>query len=304
MKIKFIEPISCGWNRMTNALFKPFDLGKWFIIGFTTFLADLTDWHGGSGGGGGKGKGRADLDDLVEFPHNAWNWLMDHPGWFTLIIAGIIFLIGVIILLTWLSSRGKFMFLDNAVHNRAMVTQPWREYKRHGNSLFIWRFFFGLLCLTLFILIMIQVFYLIIDINESGFMSQLLPVIGYAIIIFAVMLITGYISLFLTDFVVPIMYINNISAIKAWQRFLSLFSKYWLYFTMYGLLVFILYFFGIMLIIMAGFLTCCLGFILLIIPFINSVITLPFSYFFRSFSLEFLEQFGPEFKVFPETGAE
>jgi hypothetical protein len=54
-------------------------------------------------------------------------------------------------------------------------------------------------------------------------------------------------------------------------------------------------------IIILGLLTCCLGFILLIIPYIGSVITLPISYTFRAFSLEFLEQFGPEFKLFPDS---
>ena len=53
-------------------------------------------------------------------------------------------------------------------------------------------------------------------------------------------------------------------------------------------------------IITAGLLTCCIGFIFLIIPYIGSVIMLPVSVTFRSLSLEFLEQFGPDYKIFPD----
>ena len=50
---------------------------------------------------------------------------------------------------------------------------------------------------------------------------------------------------------------------------------------------------------LAGLFTCCLGFTLLAIPYIGSVVTLPISYTFRTFSLEFLEQFGPGYTIFP-----
>jgi len=36
-----------------------------------------------------------------------------------------------------LRSRGKFMFLDNVVHDRAEVSQPWQDFRRLGNSLFL-----------------------------------------------------------------------------------------------------------------------------------------------------------------------
>ena len=73
MNIAFIDPLSRAWGRMTQALFKPFDITKWFVVGFTTFLADLTDWHHGSGGDSG-GKGKADFDDVLDFPVAIFNW--------------------------------------------------------------------------------------------------------------------------------------------------------------------------------------------------------------------------------------
>ena len=40
-----------------------------------------------------------------------------------------------------------------------------------------------------------------------------------------------------------------------------------------------------------GLMTCCLGFLLLMVPYISSVLVLPISVFYRSFTFEFLAQF-------------
>jgi hypothetical protein len=53
-------------------------------------------------------------------------------------------------------------------------------------------------------------------------------------------------------------------------------------------------------VILFGFVTCCIGFLLLIIPYIGSVVLLPVSYTLRAFSLEYFAQFGDEYQLFPE----
>jgi hypothetical protein len=55
--------------------------------------------------------------------------------------------------------------------------------------------------------------------------------------------------------------------------------------------------------IMFGLFTCLLGFALLLIPYIGTVITLPIWYTLRAFSLEFLAQFGLEYDLFPPATA-
>jgi hypothetical protein len=52
-------------------------------------------------------------------------------------------------------------------------------------------------------------------------------------------------------------------------------------------------------VVFAGLITCCIGWLLLVIPYIGTVVTLPVWYTFRAFSLEFLGQFGPEYELFP-----
>jgi len=304
MNINYFDALSRAWNRMVTALFRPFDLGKWFVIGFTAFLAGLLDSPGGGGGGGSRSRFRRhhDFDDVLAFPGIAWDWLMDHPGWFTLIIFGIFFLIILIIVLTWLSSRGKFMFLDNVVHNRAKVTQPWHEFRKQGNSLFLWRIGFGLVILAGIILFLIQIFYIASNIFDNGFSPGIIaPVLGMGLLLLLFIIVIAFISAFLNNFVVPIMYKNRISTTQAWHRFLSIFSQHWTYFLLYGIFLLVLYILMVIGVILAGLMTCCIGFLFLVIPYIGSVITLPISYTFMGLGPEFLAQFGAEFDIFQRT---
>ena len=304
MSISYIEPLSRAWNRMKKALFQPFDISKWFVVGFTAFLAGLIDYHGGSNGNFSKdyGKSRWNWDEFTRFPDIASEWLMEHALWFSLIIFGIIFLVALCIVLTWLSSRGKFMFLHNVVYNKAEVSKPWREYSKEGNSLFIWRLIYGFICFILFILFLIFCFIMIRNMHYGYFSppGKVLMIIAMILQFLLFIILTAYISLFLNDFVVPIMYKNKITTSQAWYRFLPILSRHFIYFFLYGLFIFLLGIVVVICVLLFGFFTCCIGIVLLIIPYISSVILLPVSYTFRALSVEFLEQFGPEFSIFPK----
>jgi len=301
MNISYSDPLTNGWARMKKILFSPFDLNKWFMIGFTAFLAGLADCQGGNGGNKTFGKD-VDIGDIAEFPATAWNWFLDHTWWATLIVFGIFVIFILVLLFNWLSSRGKFMFLDNVVHNRALVSQPWREFRKHGNSVFLWRLVFGLVCLAIFSFIGFVFFSFMMNLYIGHYpLSAKIPaIIGIVMLFLTFMILSGYVRLFLFDFVVPIMYKENITVTKAWGIFLSLLSKHFGYFLVYGLFIFLLVVIVAIMIITAGLLTCCIGFIFIIIPYISSVVLLPVSVTFRSLSLEFLEQFGPDYKIFPD----
>jgi hypothetical protein len=97
------------------------------------------------------------------------------------------------------------------------------------------------------------------------------------------------------------MYKYNLTATKAWGRFLSIFNKHPFHFLLYGLFVFVLMVVFVIGVIFAGVMTCCIGFILLVIPYIGTVVTLPVWYTLRAFSLEYFAQFGADYNVFPPT---
>ncbi|MEM7011932.1 MAG: hypothetical protein AAF585_10660, partial [Verrucomicrobiota bacterium] len=132
---------------MKRILFQPFDIGKWFVLGFTAWLATLLDQGGSSSGNGGSGdSGSAGDSDIRELYQEGSQWVQDNLQIVVTIgsIVTVLFL-AIWILLLWLSSRGKFIFLDNVVHNRALVKAPWAQFKKQGNSLFWWRLGFSII---------------------------------------------------------------------------------------------------------------------------------------------------------------
>ncbi len=297
--IAFFAPLGRAWSRMKVALFQPFDLHKWLVIGFTAFLAGLADSNHGSGGS--RWGNDWNFREFLGFPGRAWDWLIDHPGWFMLIVFGafVVIVIGVVVL--WLSSRGKFMFLHNVVHDKAEVANPWREYKKEGNSLFLWRLAFGLICFAFFIFLVIIFFIGASQLYEGSYSNRIpVPFIILMGFVFLLMIILiGFISTFLDGFIVPIMTKHRMTATKAWGKFLSLFSKYLFHFILFALMMFVMIILFVISVVVAGLFTCCIGFLFLIIPYIGTVVTLPVWYWFRAFSIEFLAQFGDEYDLFP-----
>jgi hypothetical protein len=303
MTIQFVEPFQRGWKRMIFALFKPFDIHKWFVVGFNAFLAGLMDATNGSGGSRWSKNGN--FGDFIHFPRTAWIWMADHPGWAIAILFAVLVAIAVIIALAWASSRGVFMFLESVVRDRVEIAKPWREYQKEGNSLFVWRLIFGLITFAAFGLLVAYFFAHGAVLYDSG-IDSILPwtfILGLGALVLALVLVWGYIVLFLKDFVAALMYKHRISAGAAWKLFLDIFKKYPFHFIGYGIIVFLLMIVFVIAVIFAGFATCCIGFILLIVPYISTVVTLPVWYAYRAFSLEFLAQFGPEYDVFSRPAA-
>jgi len=306
MTIRYIEPLSRAFGRMKKALFQPFDIRKWFIVGFTAFLAELTECHRGSSGQANKKTDDFDLGDLIEFPHRAWNWLMDNPFWFGLIVFGILLIVALVILFTWLSSRGKFMFLDNVVHDRALIAQPWRQYGHQANSLFLWRLAFGLICFLIFVGFLIHGYNTAAHFYESDTSgsSVIFTFFGQGLALILFFMVAGFIAMLLNSFIVPIMYKHDQSACGAWSAYLPLLTRHFIHFMLYGILVLFLHILIVIGVVLGGLFTCCLGFILLIIPYIGSVVLLPVSYTLRAFSLEYLGQFDPDLILFQDEAAQ
>jgi hypothetical protein len=57
------------------------------------------------------------------------------------LITGICILICVVLMLivlfAWLRARGRFIFVDCIVCNRAAIIEPWKEFRAEGNSFFL-----------------------------------------------------------------------------------------------------------------------------------------------------------------------
>jgi hypothetical protein len=304
MTIQYIEPLSRGISRARKALFNPLDIAKWFALGFTAFLAGLGEagfgWPGFRTGFSRSSNFK--LEDFLYFPQRVWEWITGHPG--AVILIGILvflaFILGIII--TWLSARGKFMFLDNVVHDQSRVVVPWYEYGKEGNSFFLFNLVWGFIQLPIVIAYLAYCFLSLQSLyGRSGSSSVLIfPAILAGMGLVAGAILSAFIHILLRDFVVPIMYRNRVAVWQAIRIFFPLLMSNLFFFIGYVLFLFCLWLLLLLGIGIVGCATCCIGFLILMIPYINAVVLLPLSYAFRSFSLEFLEQFGPAYSIFPK----
>jgi hypothetical protein len=306
MEIKYFDAFLKGWERMKQSLFsKPFNIDKWFAVGFTAFLANLVSGPSGGGSNSFRDKysnSKLDLSEIFNFPGTAYDWLGAHQFWFWLIITITILVLAIVIVFTWLSSRGHFMFLHNVVNDNSEVKIPWNEYKKEGDSLFLWRLVFGII---VFFVVITMIVYGFIFAKNTYFgdvtvSDKIVAIIAMVLIFGIISIVTAYISLFLKDFIVPIMYKHRMTTSEAWHFFLPTLRNNVFQFLLYGIFILFLWLVTAAVIVVFGFATCCIGFLILVIPYIGTVLLLPVYYTFRALSVEFLEQFGDDYKLFPE----
>lgn len=287
--IELITPTQRAFGRMRSILFEPFDIGKWFLLGFSAWLAALAD--GGSGGGNSYNTGDAETWDGDV---SGWGtWFEENMLLGAAIIIGVLLVIfavlAIVVALLWVSSRGKFMFLDNLVHDRTLIKQPWKEFKREADSLFLWRL--GLAIIGIGVVVTFAV--AIGGAMLSG--QQLLYVIIIAaVLMLIVILVLAYLVIQLEHFIVPIMYKERITTRQAIDRFLPLHQENLIDFLLYFLWLLLLWTGVVVAIFVLGFATCCVGFLLMIIPYLGTVFLLPVQVFFRYLGPEFLRQYGGE----------
>jgi hypothetical protein len=296
MNIAFFEPLNSAWERMKHILWQPFNLAKWLVLGFSAWLAGLAD---GAGGGGWKWMadendfpGRYDLHTNGDAFRNAGEALFLLPIIFVVILA----VAAILLLILWLSSRAKFIYLDNVIHNRAQIVEPWHRFRDLGNSLFLWRVAFivgfGLVALLLLLLFFAPA--------ATFSFSDALAGLSYAAMGFGVLILivigilAAYVALFLEGFVIPIMYKFDLKATEAWRYFLPWLKARPLPFVLYGLFVLALGFCAVVLFGLVCLLTCCI----VALPYVGTVILLPIWVTYRLFSVEFLAQFDPGFDFF------
>ena len=125
-RIEYAAPTSRAMGRMTTILFRPFDLGKWFVIGFSAWLATMLEQcsraNGNVQGGDWSPQERETFEETFR---PAIDYVKQNLDWLIPLAIGVAVVLVILwFVLLWVGSRAKFMLLDNVVHNRALVRQP------------------------------------------------------------------------------------------------------------------------------------------------------------------------------------
>jgi len=288
--ISITGPIQPALDHTKRILFQPFSWGKWFVLGFCAFLAQL-------GGGGSFNYNNAFHRTPLARESPLGEWVTAHLP-LVILLGALLLLVmmALVVLFQWLGSRGAFMFLDGVARNRAAVVEPWDRFRDRGNQLF--RFRLLLILVTLgFLAVVVGMGFLVVlpAFRAEAFgRSALFPLLLVGGILLLGLLVLLAVSLLLKDFVVPIMYRRDLDLPEAWvvlrQELLP--GHGWPFLGFY-LMTLVLWIPAILLAIAIICLTCCVA----ILPYLSSVALLPISVFFRCYSLCFLEQFGEGWRI-------
>jgi len=294
MGLSVTEPIERAIDRTKFILFQPFQIEKWFTLGFCAFLANLGSGAGNFNSFNRFGGSHQAGDSLKSAMEPVQEWVLAHLA---LVCVGVFLVLLLGLVLAWLQARGQFMLLDGVVHNRGEVAAPWREYKSEGNSLFGFNLAFGMATLLGVALIGgLGIALALPDIRAEEFGRPAITALLVGIPLLLVFLLTAsIITVFLHDFVIPTMYLRRQRVMEAWgtarrEVFAGRASTLVLYILMKIVLALAI---GLMAV-LAVCLTCCCA----AIPYIGTVIMLPLFVFGRSYSLYFLEQLGEGWSFF------
>ncbi len=302
MNVQYVAPLQRGWERMKGALLQPFNFATWLILAFTAWLAQL-----GSGGGPsgiwnvGDSTSRDRVSDSFT---DTWDSLISHAFLIPVIVLAAVVLVVVVLAVVWLSSRGKLMFLDNVVHGRALVAAPWGRYRRLGDSLFLWRLGFGLICLVVVAVVLVMILGPAIAAGSwhdpMAGLSIAAAIVG-GLVVAAVALVAVLVSLLLDSFVVPIMVRYDLTASAAWRALLPWVQAYLGHFILYALFVLVLALFMALCSSVVCLLTCfacCIWVMPLVGSYVMTAVLLPLWVTYRAFTVEWLAQLDPRFDLF------
>jgi hypothetical protein len=297
-RIEIIAPFRAAFEWMKAMLFRPFDVAKWLTIAFAAFIAGNL---GGSGGGNfgrlgrlGSGDWKYRSSTYGNVPHwDATPWIIG------LTICVVLIALVLAAIWMWVSARGKFIFTDCIVKNRGAIGEPWREYRREGNSYFL--FSLVIACGALMIVAIAGLFLWLCFFGMGGDRSgpaTVIVVIGVVVMVFVWIAFAVFFGL-VSAFMVPVMYRRRCSAREAFVDVAKLISR-----NLGPFVLFVL--FGIVLAIavatigtMVACLTCCIGGL----PYISTVLLLPAIVWLSTFKLLFIRQFGDQYDIWASAAA-
>ena len=291
-KIEILTPFNQAIELTRLILFRPFDITKWLVIGFAAFLSG---WFNSGGGGINPWSFRGWNTSNAQAPTFQFrSFNMDHAGviLLTVIAVGVVLVLAFLVLWLWIVARGRFVFIDCLVRNRAAIVEPWREFRQEGNRFFIFLIVLMLISLVLVALFGGLIFGVLVlwrsyRVSNVPVLFVLVPIAVFAWVAFAVV-----VNL-ITYFMPPVMYARRSTPVDAARAILQLIFDEPAPFILFILFMILLWLGWIMVGCVVTCVTCCLA----SLPYIGTVLVLPVPVLFRSFSLLFLRQFGPEWDV-------
>lgn len=234
MSANVFDSFSRAFKHTEKILFKPFDLGKWMKLGFASLFISSGSFSGGNfnynntNDNGEKQKTLVSANnEWLIFKQKLFQALGIHD-WTALsvLLAPLIVLVAVLMFIfMWLSAVFNFVFIENIVNNRALIREPFHRLRPEGRSLFFWNLGLMLISLLLFAIFAVIGFYCFTSFYNSHQAHYIIWIVLDIIAFFFAAVILAVISVLTSDFVVPVMYAENVKILNAWGKFKPLTGK-------------------------------------------------------------------------------
>ncbi|MBP7865449.1 MAG: hypothetical protein KA419_05820 [Acidobacteria bacterium] len=272
---RLFRPLSFpGWIRLAFLAF----LGSTLELGIFTYNSAMLDLPG---------RPPAERPDAGPYLAFLFGHLSLIAIAVALIVAAFVFLR---IVWVFVACRGRFMYLDGLFFPDKPLAAAWGENARQGNSLFGWKLFTGTLGFLFFLVTAVAFFLVLFERTLlqklTGQSTTLL--LGLA----GVGLVAGFLSIYLEDFVVPLMWARREGVLRAWAGFFGLFARRPIVFLVYAPLRLLFSVATFLLTTLAFCLTCCLA----VLPVVGEAVLLPLHVIVRAWPVFLLAGLDPRLR--------
>ncbi len=282
-RVEVFAPFGHAYDLTKKICFQPFDLAKWFVIGFAAWLA--TFFSGGSFNWRNK-LSQGDWQWHAQHQGAPFTWSHSAPWVVPLVLFGLLLGLAFGALILWLNARGRFMFTDCIVRNRGAIAEPWREYRTEGNSLFVFQLVFTF-CALLGFGVLAFLFVLV------RYWAKPIVPLGLLVVLGVFWILVMILFSLLLHFMLPVMYRRRCGAREAFRAVSALIRANLGVFLLFLLFYLVLCVAAMAIGCIAGCVTCCVA----ALPYIGTVILLPVVMTMFAYPLCFVRQFGDEYDV-------
>ncbi len=206
----------------------------------------------------------------------------------------LVLVIGLTVLFQWLGARAVFAYIDNLATFRAEVERPWREQAPLADSYFRWRL--GIIGVQLVGLALVGIptgvlaYRTVVNGGSDGWLALVTSApfwVGVAGVIL-VGLVSLIIIIGMYDVVAPVQYCRRCTTGDAIALSLTLVAENFGAFLLYLVLKLLVSIAFAIIIVAVGLLTCCCGFLVMIIPVLGQALLQPLWVFHRMLSVYFV----------------
>lgn len=220
--------------RITRSFLTSIDRTTWLKLAFVVFFV------GGAGanfpganfsGDGGADPGAPPAEDLPPFDAGPDFWLL---------VGGVV-LVGVVFGLTlfFVAAVMEFVFVESLRREVVSIREYWGRHWRKGVHLFGFRLVVGLLFLAPFAILAL-LFFVPMAVGGGGFGAPLLALFVLLPVVFVLAVFVGLVDGFTTNFVVPIMILEDRGVLDGWRRLWPTIRAQWKQYLAYAVAAWIL----------------------------------------------------------------